>query len=233
MMHALIARECTSALMVKSWLLRGGCAVIVGTAALTVVVGCESTPGNGAAIGGAMDSAGLAEPPDMEAMAALFEAYATPGPYHQRLANRVGEWAFTGTFVMDPDAPPETSTGTSRIESIWDGRYLIEHLESEWMGQPFFGMAVIGYDNIKKQYVSIWIDSMSTGITLSESVNIHADGTTIEYLGEAPDPIAGTYKTMRTVERVIDDNTINVKMYDHTPDGREFVTMDITYKRRE
>jgi len=32
------------------------------------------------------------------------------------------------------------------------------------MGMPFEGMGLDGYDNASKEYISIWIDNMGTGI---------------------------------------------------------------------
>ena len=32
------------------------------------------------------------------------------------------------------------------------------------MGQPFSGVGIDGYDNLRKKYVTTWIDTMGTGI---------------------------------------------------------------------
>ncbi len=39
------------------------------------------------------------------------------------------------------------------------------------------------------------------------------------------------YNPARTVERIVDDNTFVVEMYTPGPDGKDFMTMEITYNR--
>ena len=43
------------------------------------------------------------------------------------------------------------------------GRYLHGMFKGTAMGQPFEGASVSGYDNTKKKYFNVWVDSMSTG----------------------------------------------------------------------
>jgi hypothetical protein len=187
------------------------------------VGGCASTDE-------ASTPATASEPLDMEAYEAAAAEYGTPGPRHEALASRAGTWELDISFWFSPDDAPERAEGVSVVESSWDGRYLIEHMESTIMGQPFWGMGVTGYDNFKKKYVATWIDSMSTGIMRQEGA-LAPDGS-IRYEGESPDYARRGYKTVRSVEIVDTPDQRRYQMFDRTPEGVEFKTMEIRYRRQ-
>jgi hypothetical protein len=88
---------------------------------------------------------------------------------------------------------------------ILDGRFLQDEFSGEMMGSPFTGIGVIGYDNQSKKYVSIWMDSMSTGIYFFEGT-ASQDGRTISLESRFNDPIKGP-GTWHLVTRIVDENT--------------------------
>ena len=94
----------------------------------------------------------------------------------------------------------------------------------------FLGQGLTGYDNFKKEYFSIWMDSMSTGVMMSTG-KMDADGKTLNMKGSMPDPITRSYKPTRSVETMPDANTRVMKMYDTWMDGKEYLHMEITYRR--
>jgi len=163
------------------------------------------------------------------AMAAL-SAYATPSVHHKALAARVGTWDASITFWATPDAEADESTGNSDFTMIMEGRYLMENFTSPSPMGVFSGMGLTGYDNMKQRYVSVWIDSMSTGVMVAESSKISAKK--VEYRGEAPDPVSGTIIEVRTVENRIDEDTYRFETWIPDSDGNEFKNMEILYKRK-
>lgn len=168
--------------------------------------------------------------PEERAMMEKWQAYMTPGEPHQFLAKMVGTWEFTTKMWQQPGAEAETSTGTSTMKSIMDGRYVVEHLDSTFSGQSFKGMGITGYDNIKKVFQSIWIDNMGTGILTSEGT---CDGDVCTYHGEAPDVLQGKWKKIRSVGRHLSDDEMVFEMYDTGPDGKEWMSFQITYERKK
>ncbi len=174
-----------------------------------------------------------AEEPTEPDMAALMEAYAkygTTGEHHAALAERAGSWSATVTLWPAPGAPPDVSQGTSERTLIMDGRYLLEEFSGETPWGPFQGMGLTAYDNIKQRFVAIWIDSMSTGIMTAESTAISEDR--VEYTGDSPDAMSGSYITTRSVETRIDADTYRVEAFTPLPGGGEFRNMQIVYTRR-
>ena len=166
----------------------------------------------------------------MKAMMAAWTAYATPGEAHKRLAKRVGAWSVKVKFWMAPGTEPQLSDGTSEITAIMGGRYLVEKFRSQLLEGPFEGMSISGYDNIKKKYVSVWVDSMSTGILANEG-STDPGGKSMTFWGQTPDPVAGKYKKTRAVETTIDEKSFRFQSYDIGPDGKEFLAMEMVYAR--
>jgi len=174
---------------------------------------------------------GKAPDPQMQAMMESWMKYASTGPQHRLLAERAGKWDAAVKFWMAPGAPADESKSTSECTLIMGGRYLGEKLDGGANGMPFSGMGITGYDNLKKKFVGIWVDNMSTGIMASESVG-DSDGKVISYVCEMPDPVSGKYKKCRAVETTVDANTRKMESYDIGPDGKEFKSMEIVYTRK-
>jgi hypothetical protein len=164
------------------------------------------------------------------AVAAAYSAYASPGNHHEALAERVGNWDVKVTTWLAPGAAPEVSTGKSEITMIMGGRYLLENFSGEFDGRSFAGMGLTGYDNLKQRYVATWIDTMSTGIMAAESTSIGEDS--VEYRGEGPDPLTGSYISVRSSEHRINADTYRFETYVTDPDGEEFKNMELFYTRK-
>jgi hypothetical protein len=169
-------------------------------------------------------------PPSEEAMMEAMVAFATPGPAHARLGTHVGRWNAAVRMYMAPGQPPEESAAQSEVRWIMDGRYIEETVESTFMGQPFQGRGVTGYDNMKGCYVGFWIDTMGTSIAHSTG---HYDEPTrtFTFTMKMPDPVAGREVTQRMTERWIDDDHFVVQSFNAGPDGKELLGMEIDYTR--
>jgi len=194
-------------------------ALSIGVAAL--LGACESTPESKSAVHRVED----------DAVMQAFLDYATPGQAHEALATRAGTWDVEMSFWPSPDAPPGVLTGVSEVTLMWDGRYVIEDMRGEVDGRAFRGHGVTAYDNFKERFVAVWMDSMSTGIVRQEG-QADESGRVINYLCESPDPATRSYKIVRSVETIVDDETRTLVMYDVGDDGLEFRKMEIVYRRR-
>ncbi len=144
--------------------------------------------------------------------------FATPGKPHEHLALRAGHWDHHVKSWCDPDpnAPPMESTGTTKTKMILGGRFLLDHSNGEFNGEKFEGMGITGYDNLKKKYVTIWIDSMGTGMMVAEG-EADSEGKVFTYKGTYSDPMAGKVKTSRMVETIVDDETWKMEMFEPGP----------------
>lgn len=171
---------------------------------------------------------GDAPAPDPEMMAKWGE-FMTPGKEHQELMARAGEYDLSITMVMAPGAPPTQSTATAKMEAAMGGRYLIEHTEGDFMGSPFRGMGITGYDNLKKVHFATWIDNMGTGTMTMEGTR---EGNVITFKGDSPDVMQGKYVPTTHKLTLIDDDHFKLEMMAKTPEGAEYKTMEIVYSRK-
>ena len=169
---------------------------------------------------------------DQQAMMEKMTKAATPGAPHAMLAKLAGEWTATVKFQMDPSQPWQTSTGTSVVTVLMDGRYIQESNTSVMMGQPFSGMGVTGYDNVSGKYVSTWIDNMGTGIMTSVGT-ADASGKVITWIGTMNDPVTGKPAKSRMVTTMTDKDHHIFEMFGVPPGGKkEMKIMTIDYVRK-
>jgi hypothetical protein len=158
-------------------------------------------------------------------------AYATPGDVHKTMANLAGTWDSTIKSYM-PGAEPTEQKGTSTFESIMDGRYVVEKAEGNFMGMPFHGMGVYGYDNGSKHYVSTWVDNMGTGM-MSGTGTSDDGGKTITWVQKGFDPMSGKEQSYRSVMHMMSADQYHFEMYGPDPSGKEMKMMEITYDRKK
>jgi len=166
---------------------------------------------------------------------AMMEAYAkaaTPGKEHQWLASKSGKWTFTGTFWMDPSAPATMSSGTVERNLMLGGRVLAEKVSTPgFMGQPFEGYGLTGYDNTTGEFWGTWNDSMGTGVMIT-SGKCDASGA-CAHKGEYVDPLTGKKKTNRMTSRDEGPDKEVHEAFEQGPDGKEFKSMEIVYTRKK
>jgi hypothetical protein len=184
--------------------------LLTATIFLTALASACSSTGN---------SSQAAAPVDQQAMMAKWMEFATPGEAHKALAPKVGRWNLK-VKAFNPGQPPEESMATSEIKWIMDGRFLQDTTSGTAMGQPFSGMGLAGYDNLKKQYFSTWMDNMGTGVMVSTG---HYDpaSKTFTFKGTMPDVMAGKYMPSRSVEKWIDNDHSVVQMYQTDSNGKD------------
>jgi hypothetical protein len=154
-----------------------------------------------------------------------------PGPQHQLLDALAGSWSGVVKMWMDPTKPPTESACTIDSKWILGGRFLHEEVKGQFMGQPFSGVGLTGYDNIQKKYVGMWVDSMSTGISHSQGT-ADAAGKTFTFEAENLDPLSGKKVKSRDVTRIQGKDNYSLEMFKTGPDGKEFKAMEIVFTRQ-
>jgi Protein of unknown function (DUF1579) len=158
---------------------------------------------------------------------------------HKLLSGLDGKWNYTIKFWMNPDpnAPPEQSKGMATRKSIMGGRYTVMDVTGK-MKMPdengkmkemtFKGMGIDGYDNVKKKFVSAWIDNMGTGIQFSDGTYDPATKT-LTYTSEM-EMMPGMKVPVREVIKLPDNNHMTLEWYENHA-GQEKKTMEINYTR--
>lgn len=177
-------------------------------------------------------AAGKKGAPDQAAMMEAMQKYATPGAEHQVLKQIAGQWTCNVKMWMQPGAPPSESPATSEAKMVMGDRYVHEMVKGNFMGMPFEGNGVIGFDNIKKKYVGAWIDNMGTGIMTSEGT-YDAGKKTFTFESTMSDPMTGKTGHSRDVLRIESENKLVREMWSKPPGAsKEMKMMEITYTRK-
>lgn len=172
--------------------------------------------------------------PDTQEMMKKWMDAATPGAHHKALEHFIGKWDLACKMWMEgPGKPPSQTKGTSEVKWILGGRYTLEEMKSEIMNMPHLGMGITGYDNFKKQYVSLWIDNMSTAMFNTLGA-FDASGKMLTSTGKMDEPMTGeTDKTVKYVVQIVDKDKHIFSVYDLPGTPNEFKVVEITYTRKK
>ena len=168
-----------------------------------------------------------AGPSDAE-MKAWMEA-GTPGEAHKWMAKLAGEWETT-MKMYDPAMGESEGKGTMKVEMVLGGRFQHSFYKGEFMGQPFEGSGLMGYDNVGKKYQSMWADNMSTAM-MSSAGDYNKDTHELTMLGAFTDPTTKKEIKTREVSKFIDENRWTMTFF-HNKDGKESKVMEISYTRK-
>jgi hypothetical protein len=167
---------------------------------------------------------------DMKAMMEKMKEFSTPSEEHKVLAGLEGNWNYTSTFWHGPDAKPEQSKGTSKMKMILGGRWLQHETKGQAMGMPYEGMGLWGYDKLEKEYISLWFDTMGTGVVEGEG-KFDSASQTFHEEGEFSCPIKGKNQKYRSEWKIVDRNNMIFTMYNYEK-KKEYKNMEMVYKRK-
>ncbi|MEM8757091.1 MAG: DUF1579 family protein, partial [Planctomycetota bacterium] len=170
-------------------------------------------------------TATLAQPEgDMtqEQMMAEWEKMGQPGEHHKKLDRFTGEYDVQATFMM-PDGGSIESGGSLTSEWVLGGRFVHGDFHLDNMMGPFDGISYVGYDNQTGEYVSIWLDSMSTKAYVHEA---RFEGDVFITEGE------GATGPMRIVSTPKDDGSVVDEFYEKDPSGAWYRSGTMVYTRK-
>ena len=197
---------------------------------LAVVVVCALTVG--VAFASAQEKK-PAQPPPMDEKAAMemMQKLATPGEGHKKLDVLVGSWNAKTTMWGDPSKPPEVSEGTSEHTWVLGGRYVEQKFEGQFMGMPFSGIGYTGYDNYKKRYVGVWMDTFGTAM-FHTTGSFDPTGKILTSTGRMDDFTTGKVITMREKVTIVNKDKLLFETWGPDPTGKDYLMMKIEYTRK-
>lgn len=146
------------------------------------------------------------------------------GPEHKMLMSGCGDW--DAVIRMGGG---ETK-GSMKTHALGDF-FTIDEFEGSMMGMPFKGHGVNGYDPAKKQYFSVWCDSMTP--QASHFVGTYDEKTktmtmTGEVMGEDGKPAKA-----KNVMHWTDNDHMTFTMNGPGPDGKDAEMLKIEYVRKK
>jgi hypothetical protein len=146
---------------------------------------------------------------------------------HEDFEKMVGKWSSTWEFSMPM---PSKGTGTATSKLILDGRFVRQDYESSMMGRPWQGILHLGYDPADKEFISVWMDSMSPAMSVSRGKR-QADGS-VNLVSVERDFMTGKKQKVAHVMRWINDNQYTIAFYVIGDDGRKTRMGHIAYTRK-
>lgn len=157
---------------------------------------------------------------------------ATPGENHKHLQVLVGHWeTVTKIWMGGPGSPAMESKGTSQNRWVLGGRFVQQEYKGEFMGQPYEGLGMTGYDNYKNMYIASWADTTGTHLLTSRGQR-DPSGKVFTFYGEMDEPslnVSG--RIVKYVTRIINENKHVFEIIDlHA--GDNYKVMEITYTRK-
>lgn len=157
--------------------------------------------------------------------------YTRPGDGHKIFKGYEGNWKHTMKWWMKPGDKPEEHKGTNTNKWIMGGRFFQAEAKGKAMGQPFNGMGLTGYDTMKEQYQSVWIDNMGTTMVLATG-KYDAATKTLKEEGTFADAMTGEKdKWFRTEWNLSDKKSYTYAMYTKDAEGKEFKSLEIIYTK--
>jgi hypothetical protein len=149
-----------------------------------------------------------------------------PGEPHKRLGALAGKWNQVVRVRTAPDAPWVESKGTAEYKPTLGGRFLMEEVKCSVMGQPFEWVGIYGYDNHRKKYTAVWMDSFGTDTEHGEGQADPA-GKVFTFFGEHNDPRTGNKAKFKWVITSEGKDKMRVEMYEINAAGKEFKNLEI------
>ena len=181
------------------------------------------------AVGG---PAGQPSPEDQAKMEKLMTDLATPGEFHKMLAAQEGDWNVAVKAMDHKTHQMVDSTGTASFKMILGGRWQMHTYKGTFDGQPYEGVGVTGYDNLKKQFVNFWFSTHGTMATVATG-QASADKTVLTMSGtwDMPEEM-GSKMPFRMVTTRKSDKEFTFAIHGSFAGQPEALMMDMTYTRK-
>jgi hypothetical protein len=101
------------------------------------------------------------------------------------------------------------------------------------MGQAWDGISIIGFDNYKKKFCAVWIDSNGTSMLQAEGL-LDQSGKVMTLYGPMDEWMTGEHDKMtKNVYRIHDEDHYDVEIHDLgiVPGDTQVVTIKCTRKK--
>ena len=151
------------------------------------------------------------------------------------LARLLGDWYYTAAFWAVPGVEPQRTKGKIGNEMILDGRFLSSTVLGSWniggYDVPVKGQGFIGYDNGKKSFTSVWIDTMTTGVMIGAGT-YDKKANAIKETGWFTNPLNGAEERFRSELQFTSADEYKRTIFAIDKSGKESKLMEFDYSKR-
>lgn len=152
------------------------------------------------------------------------------GGVHAELARMAGQWEGRFRLWFAPGEPVDDSVQRGSIRVLLGGRVLLHEYTGHCNGEPMQGVALTAHHLDEGRYESAWAESFGTGTALMYSTGASGDPR-LSMLSSYADGQGGPRWGWRTAIEQPDDDTLDLRMYNITPDGEEALAVEVNYRR--
>lgn len=150
---------------------------------------------------------------------------------HKLFEKYAGTWTAEMESNGGPDMPAEKSAAKSTVRVACGGLWMVSDFEGSFMGMPFLGHEVTGYDPETKQYQLTWVDSMTPTAATGHG-RFDAATKTFETFVKGKDAM-GQMHEHRGTDVWTDADHHTWTMWMKGEDGKEFPAITIRYARKK
>lgn len=169
------------------------------------------------------------DPPPDAATLARAEQLGQPGERHGLLQRLVGEW---DVAVKTPTADGErVDRGSAKGQALLGGRYVQLQFALTVARRPFEAVQVLGFDQLRQQFTSSWIDSASTWATACAGAPRADRPDLLALSGTLVDAVDPGGRQFRLEVDLAFDQRVTVKLFE-TRGGAESLAQTQTWTRR-
>ncbi len=101
----------------------------------------------------------------------------------------------------------------------------------DFLGKPFFGHGVQGFDIAKQKFVGTWVDNFGSYIMMSDGT-ADAAGKVITTMSSEIDPATGKASATKSVMTLDSDTKHTIAMYKTGADGKDIEIMELVYSKK-
>lgn len=150
---------------------------------------------------------------------------------HKNLALENGIWEEDIQYRVAKNSPLQNAKGTVSCKMILNGLHQ-EFLHKGNMNNfPFEGKGTLSYDNIKKEYIYVWIDNMSSGVTIMKG-KMDYEKNILTLNGKNVDPVNKNEKSVKQIITYLSPTQQKIEIFDVDYNGKDFKSMEMTLTKK-
>lgn len=159
-----------------------------------------------------------------------------PNEMQALLSSLMGEWNYTVTIWTEPNAKPLESTGTSVNQMILEGRFvsmkssLILNVGGHYL--PYEANGLMGYDNVKKVFTSVWVDNLNPGMMVGNGI-FDKKSNVIKESGNFTSSIKNAIQSYRSELQFTDAESYKRIIFATDKSGKEYKIMEFVYSKKK
>jgi hypothetical protein len=138
--------------------------------------------------------------------------------------------SFAGVWNAELEMMGATSKGIETCKSSLGGFWLLTDFEGEFMGAPFHGHGVTGFDAARGKIVNVWVDSSGSPMTIAEG-GFDASGVKLVAESSGVDR-TGHPARFKHVTTLTGRDSRTFEIFQLADGGKEELAMRIRYTRK-